>query len=88
MKKADNKIPVSSVFNDTRRTVQNDRLPLPCSKASLFHAANAFRVTWSQRVFFSDTPPECLDRDGVGDAEQGLGMAMSTLASDKTGNCC
>ena len=22
------------------------------------------------------------------DAEQGLGMAMSTLASDKTGNCC
>ena len=66
MKTADNKIPVSSVFNDTRRTVQNDCLPLPCSKASLFHAANAFRVTWSERVFFSDTPPKCLDRDGVG----------------------
>ena len=53
VKTADNKIPVSSVFNDTRRTVQNDCLPLPCSKASLFHAANAFRVTWSERVFFS-----------------------------------
>ena len=32
----------------------------------LFRAANAFRVTWSERDFFSDTPPKCLERDCVG----------------------
>ena len=84
MKTADNKIPVSSVFNDTRRTVQNDRLPLPCSKASLFHAANAFRVTWSERVFFLRNATEMPWPTW----RLGLGMAMSTVASDKTGNCC
>ena len=36
------------------------------SKALLLRAANAFRVTWSERIFFSDTPPKCLHRDCVG----------------------
>ena len=49
-----------------RRIVQKDCLPLPCPYASLFRAANAFPVTWSERVFFSDTPPKCLQRDCVG----------------------
>ena len=48
-------------------TVQNNSLPLPRLQASLFCAANAFRVMWSERMFFfSDTPPKCLDRDCVG----------------------
>ena len=37
--------------------------------ASLFRAANAFRVTWSKIAW--------------DDAAQGLGMAMSTVASEK-----
>ena len=36
------------------------------SKALLLRAANAFRMTWSERIFSSDTPPKCLHRDCVG----------------------
>ena len=52
--------------------------------ASLFWADNAFWVTWSERVFF---PPVChrnaLTEIAWEDAVQGLGMAMSTVASEK-----
>ena len=34
-------------------------------------------------IFFSDTPPKCLERDCVVRRLQGLGMAMSTVASEK-----
>ena len=41
-------------------------MPLPRPWASLFCAANPFKVTWSEQVFFSDAPTECLHRDFVG----------------------
>ena len=70
------------------RTVQNDCLPLPCPWASLFRAANAFRVTWSKRVIFSAQirHRNALTEIAWEDAEQGLGIlgiAMSTVASEK-----
>ena len=54
------------------------------SKALLLRAANAFRMTWSERIFSSDTPPKCLHRDCVGRRRTGTSMAMSTLASEKS----
>ena len=39
---------------------------MPRPWASLFCAANPFRVTWSEQVFFSDAPTEYLHRDFVG----------------------
>ena len=41
--------------------------------------------------FPSGMPPKCLDQDceGIEDAVQGLGMAMSTVVSEtERGNCC
>ena len=49
-----------------------------------FHAGNAFRVTWSERVHHRNALTEIAWEDAV----QGLGMTMSTLASEKTGKCC
>ena len=43
------------------------------SKALLLRAANAFRMTWSERIFSSDTPPKCLHRDCVGRRRTGTG---------------
>ena len=45
----------------------------------LFRAANAFRVTWSERVRHRNALTEIAWEDAV----QGLGMAMSTVASEK-----
>ena len=64
-----------------RTTVCRD---LSLSQASLFRTANAFRVTWSERVFF----PQVCHRNALTeiaweDAVQALGMAMSTVASEK-----
>ena len=64
-----------------RTTVCRD---LSVSQASLFRTANAFRVTWSERVFF----PQVCHRNALTeiaweDAVQALGMAMSTVASEK-----
>ena len=47
-----------------------------------FHAGNAFRVTWSERVHHRNALTEIAWEDAV----QGLGMTMSTVASEKTGN--
>ena len=44
-----------------------------------FHAGNAFRVTWSERVHHRNALTEIAWEDAV----QGLGMAMSTVASEK-----
>ena len=52
---------------------------LPCPSALLFRAANAFRVTWSERVRHRNALTEIAWEDAV----QGLGMAMSTVASEK-----
>ena len=43
-----------------------------CSQA-IFRASNAFRVTWSEGGFSSDTPPKCLHRDCVGRRRTGTG---------------
>ena len=43
------------------------------SKALLLRAANAFRMTWSERIVSSDTPPKCLHRDCVGGPRTGTG---------------
>ena len=45
-----------------------------------FRAANAFRVTWSEQVFFLRY---ALTEIVWEEAVQGLGMAMSTVASGK-----
>ena len=51
----------------------------------LFRAANSFRVMWSERVRHRNALTEIAWEDAV----QGLGMAMSTVASEKTaGKCC
>ena len=52
---------------------------LPCPQALLFRAAHAFRVTWSERVRHRNALTEIAWEDAV----QGLGMAMSTVASEK-----
>ena len=72
--------------DNKKGTVQNDCLPLPCPWASLFRAANAFRVTWSERVFFFSQIRQgnALNEIAWEDAVQGVGMAMSTVASEKT----
>ena len=63
------------------------------SKVLLLRAANAFRVTWSERIFFSDTPPKCLHRDCAGRRRTGTGLGNVYLSvSEKqgivTGNYC
>ena len=50
-----------------------------CQWAALFRAANTFRVTWSERVRHRNALTEIAWEDAV----QGLGMAMSTVASEK-----
>ena len=45
----------------------------------IIRAANAFRVTWSERVRHRNALTEIAWEDAV----QGLGMAMSTVASEK-----
>ena len=68
---------MSSVFNGSEglygATVSRFVLSL------LFRAANAFRVTRSERVRHRNALTEIAWEDAV----QGLGMAMSTAASEK-----
>ena len=56
---------------------------LPCPRASLFRAANTFRVTWSERVFSQIRQRNALTEIAWEDAEQGteqgLGMANECL---------
>ena len=49
----------------------------------LFNAADAFRVTWTEGVFSQISPRNAFTEIAWADAKQGLGMAMSTLASEK-----
>ena len=56
---------------------------MPCPYASLFRAANAFPVTWSERVFSQIRHRNAFNGIAWEDAEHGLGMAMSTLVSEK-----
>ena len=54
---------------------KDDLQNVPSPKASLFRAANAYRVTWSQRF----TSPKCTDREGREDATQGRGKFKMSL---------
>ena len=50
----------------------------------LYSAANAFRVTWSERIFFTQIRHRNASTEiAWEDAVQGLGMVMSNLASEK-----
>ena len=66
VKTADNKMPVSSVFNDSeglyRTTVCRCLVCRPHYSARLMR----FGSRGLSEFFFSDTPPKCLDRDCVG----------------------
>ena len=44
---------------------------------TIWRAADAFRVTWSERVrpFVSDTSPKCVDREGLGRRRTGTTLA-------------
>ena len=50
MKTAKNKIPVSSIFNGSEGLYGTTVRRFALSVGLLFRAANAFRVTWSERV--------------------------------------
>ena len=63
--------------------IAKDCTPLSCPYASLFSAANAFLVTWTERVFSQIRHRNAFTEIAWADAEQELGMAMSTFASEK-----
>ena len=73
------KIPASSFFNDSHGLYRTTVCRWLVRRASLFRAANAFRVTWSEQVRHRNALTEIAWDDAV----QGLGMAMSTVASEK-----
>ena len=80
MKTANNKIPVSSVSNDSEGLYGTTVCRCLVRKTHYsFRAANAFRVTWFERVRHRNALTETAWEDAV----QGLGMAMSAVASDK-----
>ena len=56
-----------------------ERLFAVALSVDLISAANAFRVTWSERVRHRNV----LTENAWEDAVQGIGMAMSTVASEK-----
>ena len=79
MKTAKNKIPMSTAFNDSeglyRTTVCRCLVRRPHYSARL----TRFGVTWSERVRHRNALTEIAWEDAV----QGLGLAMSTVASEK-----
>ena len=66
-----------------RRTVQKDCLPFACPQASLFRAANAFRITWSERVFSQIRHRNALTEIAWEDAVQGLGGNVYRSVTEK-----
>ena len=85
MKTANNKIPVSSIFNDSKGLYGTTVCRCLQSVGLIIPRANAFRVTWSERVRHRNVLTEIAWEDAV----QGQGMAMSTvLSKKKTGKCC
>ena len=81
------------VFSMIMKDCTEGCLPLPCPWASLFPAVNAFRVTWSERVYFSNTPPKCLHRNYMGRRLKGTRHGNAHLIGREnqgivTGNCC
>ena len=59
-----------------RQTLETRLLFFPSPQASLLRAADAFRVTWSEQVFFpwsfvSDTSSKCIYQEGLGRCRTG-----------------
>ena len=77
---ANNEIPVSSVYNDSEG-LYGTTVCLCLVRRPRYSA----RLGFSGHVVRASSPPKCFDRDCVGieGAVQGLGMAMSTIASEK-----
>ena len=89
MKTANNKISVSSVFNDSKRlyrtTVSRCLVRRPHYSARLM----SFGSRASSEVFFSDTPPKYLERDCVGRRVTGTRRGnVYRSRQRKSGNCC
>ena len=76
VKTPNNKIPVSSVFNDSKGVYGTT----VCR--CFVRAANAFRVTWSERVFVTNALTEIAWEDAV----QGLGIMPFRSVREKQGN--
>ena len=76
MKTANNKINESSVFNDSKGLYGTTVCRCLARRP---HYSNAFRVTWSEQVRHRNALTEIAWEDSV----QGLGMAMSTVESEK-----
>ena len=87
MKTANDKIPVFSIFNDKKGLYRT--IVCRCLVHRPHYSPpppNAFRVTWSEQVFFFSQirHGNALNEVAWEDAVQGLGMAMSTVTSEKT----
>ena len=79
MKTANNKIPVSSVFNDSEGLYGTTVSRCLVHRPHYFARANAFLVTLSKRVRHGNALIGMAWKDAI----RGLGMAMSTVVSEK-----
>ena len=88
MKTANNKIPVSSVFNDSEglygTTVCRCLVRRPHYSARLMRFGSRGPSEFFSQIRHRNALTEMAWEDAV----QGRGVAMSTVASDKTGKCC
>ena len=67
VKTANNKIPVSSVFNDSERLYRTTQSPVALSLGLIVpRGYMSFGSRGPSEFFFSDTPPKGFERDCVG----------------------
>ena len=84
VKTANNKVPVSSFFNDSEGLFRMTVCRCLVCRPHYILAANAFRVTCPSEFFFSRIRHQnTLNEIAWEDDVQALGMAMSTVASEK-----
>ena len=69
----------NSALIDHRNDVKMFKTFLVPGASLIFHAVNAFQVTWCKRrskavsrAFSSDTSPKCIDREGLGNSRTGI----------------
>ena len=79
VKTAKTKIPVTSVFNDSEGLDGTTVCRYPLVRRPHYSA---------RLILFGSRDPSEFARDCVEEAVQGLGIAMSTVASEKNGKCC
>ena len=86
VKTANNKIPVSSVFNDSERLYRTTQSPVALSVGLIVPRGKWVSGHVVRASFFPDTPPKCLNWTrlrGKTPLIQELDMAMSTVALEK-----